>query len=80
MVLHPRRVIGAAMALKELVERNLEDRKSVALVSLGVKRAFDAAWWPTILNALGQFECPKNLYNLSSYLVTEQQHCRPTTS
>jgi hypothetical protein len=35
------------------------------LVSLDVKGTFDAAWWPSILNALKEFNCPKNLYNLA---------------
>ena len=32
---------------------------------LDVKGAFDAAWWPSILNTLKEFNCPKNLYNLA---------------
>jgi hypothetical protein len=31
-----------------------------------VKGAFDAAWWPSILQKLRQLKCPKNLYDLSS--------------
>jgi hypothetical protein len=30
-----------------------------------VKGAFDAAWWPSILHNLKDFNCPKNLYNLA---------------
>jgi len=29
------------------------------LVILDVKGAFDAAWWPSILNTLKEFNCPK---------------------
>jgi len=36
------------------------------MVSLYVKEAFDAAWWPSILKQLRELKCPKNLYNLSA--------------
>jgi ribonuclease HI len=35
------------------------------LVSLDVKGAFDAAWLPSILEALKDFYCPRNLYSLT---------------
>ena len=53
------------MAVKEFVERCLVEKGVVVLVSLDVQGAFDAAWWPCILNTLKQFECPRNLYCLS---------------
>ena len=58
--------IDAAMALKKFVEKNLEVKKSFALVNLDMKGASDAAWWPAILNALRELKCPKNLYDLST--------------
>jgi hypothetical protein len=39
----------------------------IVLVSLDVKGAFDAAWWPNILDSLEACGCPKNLYNLTNY-------------
>jgi hypothetical protein len=30
-----------------------------------MKGAFDAAWWPSILDTLKDFNCPKNLCNLA---------------
>jgi len=35
------------------------------LVILDVKGAFEAAWWPSILMALKDFNCPRNLYYLT---------------
>ena len=37
----------------------------VALVSLNVQGAFDAAWWPRILRELRECDCHKNLHNLT---------------
>jgi hypothetical protein len=49
--------LDAEMAVKEA-------KKCVILVSLDVQGAFDAAWWPSILNNLKDLSCPKNLYSL----------------
>lgn len=57
--------VDAIMAVKENIDTGLKDGNCVVLLSLDVKGAFDAAWWPGILNALKEFRCPKNLYNLS---------------
>jgi len=35
------------------------------MISLDVLGAFDAAWWPSILNNLRNLRCPSNLYNLT---------------
>jgi len=35
------------------------------MVSLDVRGAFDAAWWPSILSNLRDLRCPKYLYALS---------------
>jgi hypothetical protein len=37
----------------------------VALVSLDVQAAFDAAWWSGILRELRKCDCHKNLYKLT---------------
>ena len=55
----------AAMAVKGFVEEGLAAGEIIALISLDVKGAFDAAWWPSILNGLKAYNCPKNLFNLS---------------
>jgi len=35
------------------------------MISLDVKGAFDAAWWPSILCNLRDLRCPRNLYSLT---------------
>jgi len=42
--------IDAAMAVKNVVIEGLTAGDVIVLVSLDVKGAFDAAWWPAILN------------------------------
>jgi hypothetical protein len=42
----------AAMAVKDFRDEALTKGHIVALISLDVKGAFDAAWWPSILKAL----------------------------
>jgi hypothetical protein len=46
-----RSTVDAAMAVKDFVEEGLS-AEVVVLVSLDVRRAFDAAWWTSILNGL----------------------------
>ena len=59
----------AAMAVKEFAEEGLKQGLITILVSLDVKGAFDAAWWPGILKTLQEFNCPRNLYySTKSYL------------
>jgi hypothetical protein len=53
------------MAVNDFIDEALTKGHIVALVSLDVKGAFDAAWWPSILKALKDFQCPRNLYNLT---------------
>ena len=55
----------AAMEAKQFIEPVLEKRGLVIMTSLDVKGAFDAAWWPGILQGLKDLRCPRNLYNLS---------------
>jgi len=50
---------------KKLIETVLERRGVVIMTSLDVKGAFDAASWTSILHGLKEFNCPRNLYNLS---------------
>jgi len=51
--------IDAAMAVKDFVEKGLVAGEFIVLVSLDVKGAFDAAWWPSFLNGLKACGCPK---------------------
>jgi hypothetical protein len=44
--------IDAAMEVKEFIKEGLAAGEVTALISLDVKEAFDAAWWPSILNGL----------------------------
>jgi len=60
-----RSTTDAAMAVKGYVEEGLAAGEIIVLISLDVKGAFDAAWWPSILNGLKAYNCPKSLYNLS---------------
>jgi hypothetical protein len=53
----------AAMEVKNYVMEGLAGGEVIALISLDVKEAFDAACWPSILNGLRACGCPKNLYN-----------------
>jgi hypothetical protein len=50
--------VDAAMALKDYVQSNIDDGQCVALISLDMKGAFDAAWWPGIMTSLRQLGCP----------------------
>ena len=46
-----RSTVDAAMAAKDFIEDALKKGQNITLVSLDVKGAFDAAWWPGILRA-----------------------------
>ena len=57
--------VAAVMAFKEHIQNSIKDGQYVAVISLDVKGAFDAAWWPGILAFLRKLKCPGNLYRLS---------------
>ena len=62
-------MVDAAMAVKNIVDEALLAGDVIILVSLDIKTAFDAAWWPNILKSLQDMGCPRNLYYLiKSYL------------
>jgi ribonuclease HI len=67
-----RSTTDAAMAVKGFVEEGLAAGDIIVLISLDVKGAFDAAWWPSILNGLQASNCPKNLYNLSKSYFSQR--------
>jgi len=54
------------MEVKKFIEESLRLKQCTVIVTLYVKGAFDAAWWPSILKQLRELKCPKNLYNLSA--------------
>ena len=51
------------MEIKNYVMIGLAGVEVIPLISLDVKGAFDAAFWPSIRNELRGCGCPKNLYN-----------------
>jgi len=57
--------IDAGMAIKDFVQQELAAGEVIALVSLDVQGEFDATWWRGILNELREYECPRNLYELT---------------
>jgi hypothetical protein len=57
--------VDAALAAKVFAHSHLKQRSYVIMISLDVKGAFDAAWWPSILCNLRDLSCPSNLYNLT---------------
>jgi hypothetical protein len=52
------------MTLEDFVQEGINEGQYVAVISLDVKGAFDAAWWPGILAPLRNLRCPRNLYKL----------------
>jgi len=62
----------AAMTVKNVVTDGLTAGHVLVIVSLDVKGAFDAAWWPAILNGLRAYECPNNLFNLATSYFTQR--------
>jgi len=54
------------------VRENVQQRNYVVMVSLDVKGAFDAAWWPSILSNLRDLRCPKNLYILKQNFFNDR--------
>ena len=64
-VSHQKGTIEAAMEIKNYVKVGLTGGDVIALISLDVKGAFNADFWPSILNGLRASGCPKNLYNLT---------------
>jgi hypothetical protein len=72
--------IDAAMAVKEFVVEGLAAGEVIVLVSLDIKGAFDAAWWPSILNSLRACGCPKNLHNLTKSYFSQRTAVLSTNS
>jgi len=71
--------IDAAMAVKEFVQDSLAE-DVIALVSLDVQGAFEAAWWPAILKEIRDWGSPKNLYKLTKSYFTHRTAIFATNS
>lgn len=67
-----RSTVDAAMALKDCVEESLRQNQYLVLVSLDIQGAFDSAWWPSIMQALRKFHCPRNLYKLTDNYFSQR--------
>jgi hypothetical protein len=67
-----RRTVDAAMAAKGFAQVNLQQRNFVIMISLDVKGAFDAAWWPSVLCNLRDQRCSRNLYNLTRIYFSDR--------
>jgi hypothetical protein len=63
----------AILAVKDFIEEGLKQRHITILVSLDVKFAFDAVWWPHIIYSLKEYNCPKDLYNLAKSYFSERK-------
>ena len=68
----PKSTTDAAVAGKQLIEPELDRGTVVVMASLDVKGAFDAAWWPAVLNGLREARCPQNLYRLKQDYFREK--------
>jgi len=62
---HQKSTIDAAIVVKEYVQESLAAGDVIALVSLDVKGAFDAAYCPAILKEMRDSGSPKYLYKLT---------------
>jgi hypothetical protein len=54
-----RGTVDAAREVKNFIEESLRLKQCTVIVSLDVKGAFDAAWWPSILKQLRELKCPR---------------------
>jgi ribonuclease HI len=62
----------AIIRVKDFVFKSLKKGKPTILVSLDVEGAFDAAWWPSIIKQLRDFNCPSNLFKLARNYFSER--------
>jgi hypothetical protein len=71
---------GAAMTVKEFVEERLRQGLITVLVSLGVNRTFNAAWWTRVLRTLKYFNCRGILYYLTKSYFGQRTAVMSTNS
>ena len=68
------------MAIKAFVQESLDAGEVIALISLDVQGAFDAACWPGVVRELRENKCPKNLYKLTMSYFTQRTPVLSTNS
>jgi len=68
---HKKSRVDAAVGIKDFVQKSLDAGEEIALISLDVQGAFDAAWWPGVLRELRESKCPKNLYRFTMSYFTQ---------
>ena len=68
------------MTVKEFVEEGLRQGLITIVVSRDVKGAFDAAWWPSLLKTLKDFNCPRNLHYRTKSYFSQRTAVMSTTS
>jgi hypothetical protein len=68
------------MVVKKLVQDSLAAGDVIALVSLDVQGAFNAAWWPAILKKMRDCGSPNNLYKLTKSYFTKRTTILATNS
>jgi ribonuclease HI len=72
--------IDATIEVKDYLEEGLRQGQIAILLSLDVKAAFDSASWASILSALQNFKCPKNLYMLARSYFSDRTAVLSTNS
>lgn len=65
-----RSTTDAAMKLKKIVHD--ANTKYVLGIFVDIKGAFDHVWWPDVLRALRETECPAELYNIVHHYLQER--------
>ena len=68
------------MAVKNKVDEGLKAGEVITLVSLDIKTAFDAAWWPNIIKSLQDCGCRRNLYYLLKSYLNQRSAILSTSS
>jgi hypothetical protein len=69
---HHKNTTDAAISVKDFIDAALTQGKIVALVSLDVKGAFDAAWGPSVVKSMKDLYFTQNLYSLTKNYFTER--------
>jgi hypothetical protein len=72
--------INAAMEVKKFLMEGPTVGEVMVLIILDVRGAFDAAFWPSILNGLRACDCPKNLYDLTKSYFSRRTAILSTNS
>ena len=51
-------------AIQEIIQYRKSNAKLVVVVMLDISAAFDSVWWPSVLMALKENDCPRDLYTV----------------